>query len=287
MRFRILGNGNFGVALSHIFRKNMIIENSMQESFIPFEESDILIPAVPSDAVLSVVKKASEFGEFKAVMVVSKGLSSDCLITSELDIFSVPVLFFAGPNFASEINETNDFLSATIAGPYYITSYIKEFLNDMIIDETTCVIFPQVASILKNIVAFVIGFLQTTENARASLIMQGMQECFELSKFLGSYEGCFCRACISDFILTCTSLKSRNYKTGFNLRNNIWNIDQTVESVKSIHHVMKIKKGLNLPIVDFANYLITSNGILKDYEANYDNFYQSIIKQPNLQKKQS
>lgn len=258
MRFRIVGNGAFGNALSKIFQKNMLIESSLNIDIKPILSSDILIPAVPSNAVNYVVEESLKFGKPKAIMLVSKGLATNNLLSRDIEYFNLPVLFFAGPNLAQEIMMNLNFISATIAGPENITLEIKSFLSDIILDTTTDLIFPEIASVMKNITAFLIGYLQPSENARATLIMEGIKEAQKLAKILGSSENNFLRACTSDFILTCTSENSRNFKAGKNFKENKKS-NELEESLNSIEHVFFIKKDYEMPIIDFVYELVKKN----------------------------
>lgn len=258
MRFRIFGNGAFGVALSKIFHKNMLIEDSFAEQFAPIVAGDIVIPAVPSDVCVEVLKKVLGFGKPEAIMLVSKGLASNRLLSvdcQESIKCDVPLLFFAGPNLAKEIEYDTSFLSATIAGPGEITSKIKQFLDDMIIDETPDLIIAQVAAVMKNVTAFVIGYLELTENARATLIMEGMKEALLLAKALGSNQQDTLRGCFGDFVLTCTSENSRNFQAGRAHRTKTVQC-VTQESLKSIDNIYALKGELKLPIVDFFYNLV-------------------------------
>jgi len=265
MRFRIFGNGAFGMALSKIFHKNMLIEDSFSEQFAPILNDDILIPAVPSDVCVDVLKKILEFGKPKAIMLVSKGLASHRLLSvdcQESVKCNAPLLFFAGPNLAKEIETDTSFLSATVAGPSEITAKIKQFLDDMIIDETPDLIIAQVAAVVKNVTAFVIGYLELTENARATLIMEGMKEAVLLAQALGSSENNTLRGCFGDFVLTCTSQNSRNFQAGRAYRTKTVQ-NTTQESLKSIDNIYALKGELKLPIVDFFYNLVKSgNGKL-------------------------
>ncbi len=257
MRFRIFGNGAFGTALGTIFHKNMLLEDSLGSEFAPIVDGDIMIPAVPSDVCVMVIEKLLKFGRPDAIMLVSKGLASNQVLSNECN-FDIPILFFAGPNLAKEIASNVEFLSATIAGPVQFTRSIKEFLDDMIIDTTQDLIMPQISAVIKNVTAFVIGYLQPNQNARATLIMQGMKEAVELSRKLGSKENDFLRGCFGDFVLTCTSEHSRNYKAGKAMKEGDL-LNETQESLKSVDNIYEMKGDLKLPIIEFFYNLIKHN----------------------------
>lgn len=267
MRFRIFGNGAFGKALGKIFH-NMILEDSLKDEFQEIVAGDIVIPAVPSDVCIEVINKILKFGKPDAIMLVSKGLASNKLLTQEIyengNLKHIPLLYFAGPNLAKEINDEStgnnlQFISATIAGPYEFTSKIKQLFHNIQIDITEDVILPQIAAIMKNITAFVIGYLNPTQNARATLIMDGMQQAVKLAKFLGSKEDNYLRACFSDFILTCTSADSRNFQAGRNFKNASVDHNITQESLKSVDNIYALKQHLKLPIVEFFYHLVKHN----------------------------
>jgi|GEM_PF-2857256 len=261
MRFRIFGNGAFGSALSVVFRRNMLLEDSLGDVFEPFLPGDIAVPAVPSDVLFLVLKKIEHLGRPEAIMLVSKGISTSKLVTQDLTDrkIDIPMLYFLGPNLAGEIMENTEFLSATLAGPAHLTQPIADFLEDMIIDQTEDLILAQIAGFMKNITAFVIGFLAPNQNGRATLIAQGMKEAAILAKKLGSTSysepNNFARACFSDFVLTCTSPNSRNFQAGLNLKNGLVK-NETQESLKSVDHIFGLKGDLNLPITQFFHDLV-------------------------------
>lgn len=264
MRFRIFGNGAFGSALGVVFKKNMLLEDSLGDTFEPIIPGDIAIPAVPSDVVHHVIEKILPFGTPDSIMLVSKGISTNKLVTQELieKGVNLPLLYFLGPNLAKEIMENTDFLSATLAGPKELTAPIAQFLDDIIIDQTEDMILSQVAGIIKNITAFVIGFIQPTQNARATLITQGMKEAVLLAQKLGSdiskEKNLLAKGCFSDFILTCTSANSRNVQAGMHMKNGTMK-NETQESLKSVDSIFALKEDLHLPIVNFFYNLVKNN----------------------------
>lgn len=264
MRFRIFGNGAFGTALGKVFEKNMLLEDSLLDEFSLIEAGDIMIPAVPSDVCQMVIKKLLYFGKPDAILLVSKGLSSNEILTNELKKagIDIPLLYFAGPNLAKEIiNDGVDLLSATLAGPKEITNKITNFVDNIHWDETEDLILPQIAAVIKNVTAFVIGYLNPNQNARATLIMQGMKDAMNLAQKLGSKETDALRGCFGDFVLTCTSTDSRNYQAGvaFASKGDSGSANTTQESMKSIENIYSIKEGMKLPIVDFF-YNLVKNG---------------------------
>ncbi len=271
MRFRIIGNGAFGTALSVIFKKNALLEDSLGSNFEQFIPGDIFVPAVPSDVLELVINKMKSFGKWDALLLVSKGISSAKLLTQDLlhsnTIDSLDnVMYFMGPNLAKEIMENTEFLSATVAGRPTWTNKVVKFLDNIKIDESEDIEFIQIAGVLKNITAFVIGYLNPNQNGRATLIMQGINEAAKLAQHLKMKNESNCnqncdnefKAFIGDFVLTCTSEFSRNYTAGVNKRNGIEK-NETQESLKSVDNIYAMKENLSLPIVEFFYDLIKNN----------------------------
>lgn len=263
MRFRIVGNGAYGKALNKIIGTQSIIEESLG-NIEPLQNEDYLIPAVPSKALIEVLSNVLNYGLPKCIICVSKGIFSDKFLSQEIENYlksrnlNIPILFFSGPHLAKDVAKNTQLISATIAGPKEITKNVKKELK-IILNETEDIIGAQIGGVLKNIYAFVIGYLsrfEITENARATIIAEGLKEMEMLCEFLGGKKETLKHACgLGDLILTATSQFSRNYKAGteFGIQENG---NETKESLNSVKNIHKMKKDLNLPIVEFANKII-------------------------------
>lgn len=257
MRFRIIGNGAFGCALAKIFPNNLL-EDSLSEHFLPFNSYDYAVLAVPSNVVVPLWHKIKKFGKPKCIIIVAKGLCKAQLLSVTFqNITDIPIVYLAGPNLAKEIMIERKYLSFTLAGNLNIVNEIKSAASNVLCDISECMVMPQVCAFMKNITAFIVGYLNLNENARATIIMQGIKEAKVLAHKLGSQEKDILRACVSDFILTCTSGHSRNYQAGVNFRNNYVS-NNTQESLNSIEYIEKLKGDLCLPIVDFCYDLLVN-----------------------------
>lgn len=295
MRFKIAGNGAFGTALSKILPNNILVDSLVD---VVVEQDEILIPAVSSNAVYEVIEKSLKKQKPRAIILVSKGIAKPILLSEEIKtipgVAEIPVLFFAGPNLAKEImTNNNKLLSATIAGPKKWTSAFKKSVNNLILDETEDLVALQVASIVKNLTAFLIGYLQLDENSRATIITQGIKESIALALHLGTSEKDFIKnGIIGDIILTCCSEFSRNFQAGKNFEKSLDSISQnsgqsdvgsknlkpenagpTQESLNSIKYVMELKGDLKSPIIDLVNDIITNSAVM-----NKQNFVDNFLK---------
>ncbi len=176
----------------------------------------------------------------------------------------VRVGVISGPNLAAEIAGQKP--AATV-----VASRFEEVNNAVInvlrsprfrVYSSNDVIGVELAGTLKNVFALASGMLSGLglgENARALLITRGLHEMIQIGKAMGSEaHSFFGLAGIGDLMATCSSEKSRNYKTGFRLSQGdslekvLSEMDDTVEGVLTtkIAYSLSIKEQLDTPIIN-------------------------------------
>ena len=132
------------------------------------------------------------------------------------------------------------------------------------------VVGTQTYGAVKNVLAIACGIFMGQNlghNAVAALLTRGMKEIVQISDALGGKKDTILEVCgIGDFVLTCTSLNSRNVSLGFMIGKNDQNIKKylkntTVEGFYTIGSVKKISEthSLDLPICD-ALFEVLYNG---------------------------
>lgn len=193
--------------------------------------AQLVVFAVPSQAMRSVGTQAAPLIRDKALLCsVTKGIEVDTLMTmSEVLQDVLPqrlhsrLTFLSGPSFAVEV--AREFPTAvTIAGEdAEVTSQVQRafhtpFLRPYVSDDVVGV---EIAGCAKNVIAIACGAgdgLGYDANTRAATITRGLAEITRLAVARGANPLTLLGlAGVGDLVLTCSSVKSRNYRVGFGL----------------------------------------------------------------------
>ena len=244
-KITIIGSGSWAQALSTIFiEKNLLVKCRniktanerfknrnmiLTDSFEKLQNSEFIFLAIPSQAVrknLSLLKRKTT--ENKSIFIIcSKGVERK---TNKLMSEIVNELFphneiavFSGPNFSSELiakkpsasvlssmNKSTSLKVSKLISPKNFRIY---FNND--------IIGTQLGGAMKNVIAIACGLIQGKnlgENAKAAIITRGISEIVKLGLKMGAKRNTFYGLSgIGDLTLTCSSLKSRNTRLGFEM----------------------------------------------------------------------
>ena len=141
-----------------------------------------------------------------------------------LDIFpKSKVVILSGPNFSSELIANKP--SASVLSSLNKKSLLE--VSRLLSSERLRVYFnndiigTQLGGAMKNVIAIACGFVKGKnlgENAKAAIITRGMSEIVKLGINMGAKRKTFYGLSgIGDLTLTCSSLKSRNTKFGYDL----------------------------------------------------------------------
>lgn len=191
-------------------------------------QADVLLNVIPAQYLRSSLKRLSPLlRDDQPVVLCAKGIEieSHSLLS---DVFKAEcpkagLAFLTGPNFAGEIASGKPSAS-TLASE---SSKIGEFLQSALTSKnlrlylTNDIIGAQVAGAIKNVIAIACGItegLGLGESARAALITRGLAEIARLTVALGGQRETLMGQCgVGDMMLTCSSMKSRNFSCGFEL----------------------------------------------------------------------
>ena len=243
----ILGSGNWALALSKILKPTKLIVKcrNIEKVKTKFKSHNILLTdnfekviqtktifiAIPSQSVrqnlmdLRLFEKPKK--EKKIFIICSKGVEQKTFkLMSEVvyEIFPNSMIsVLSGPNFSSELIKKKP--SASVLSSKN-RSVLKE-ISDLIIQEkfrtyfNNDIIGTQIGGAMKNIIAIACGYIAGCglgENAKAAIITRGLSEIIELGIKMGAKRNTFYGLSgIGDLTLSCSSLKSRNAKFGYNL----------------------------------------------------------------------
>ena len=239
-------------------------------------KADILVMAVPAQAVRSVAQELKPFLKPKQIMVIaSKGIEvkTGLLMTEVLtEVLGTDQRFvvLSGPNFAKEVAQKLP-AGASVASTdeEAIEEVIHAFKSPTFrLYENFDPIGVQIAGALKNVLAIGCGIVCGAglgENARAMLITRGLGEMAALGYAKGAQQKTFYGlAGVGDFLLTAMSPQSRNFSFGYALGQNgnvtemVVNNGATVEGVPTAYSVAELAKHLkvDMPICTIIKQIL-------------------------------
>ncbi|OGG54259.1 hypothetical protein A2851_01175 [Candidatus Kaiserbacteria bacterium RIFCSPHIGHO2_01_FULL_53_29] len=211
--------------------------------------ADVLPKLSPHTIVISVTKGLEDASLMRTSQIVEE------LSPHHARKFTV----LSGPSFAGEVSQRKP--TAVVAASH--SSEASEKVQRLFCTEnfrvyrTKDVIGVELGGMLKNIVALAAGIsdgMGCGDNARAALITRGFREMVILARAEGAREQTLRGLSgIGDLILTCTSVKSRNYSTGFSIGRS-GSVGRkrgiTVEGIRNAQLVLKLseRNRLDLPL---------------------------------------
>ena len=216
--------------------------------------------------------------EIKTVVcIASKGIENNScaflsdIVYEELKIKHIAIV--SGPTFAIDIAEDNPVGLSIASHSKKAIRFIKDVLeNDNLkLRETTDLIGVQICGSVKNVIALAAGMLagmNYPESTQSFLITEALNDIKNLITALGGNPKTITSfAGVGDLLLTCTSIKSRNFTFGKLIGKGITPEEKekhlkknTVEgyyTLKSIYKLIKNKK-IKMPIIDLI-YKIVMN----------------------------
>lgn len=237
-----------------------MIESNRNASYLPdidldprLEMTTDITVAVQADVILNVVPAqyirqnlqllAPLLRDKQPVVICAKGIeiASHSLLS---DVFAeecpkAKLAFLTGPNFAGEIASGLPSASTLACADAEVGGYLQEALTakNLRLYLTSDIIGAQVAGAIKNVIAIACGIasgLGLGESARAALVTRGLAEMSRLTVALGGDRTTLMGQCgVGDMMLTCSSMKSRNFSCGVALAQG-QTMDQIVASRNSV-----------------------------------------------------
>ncbi len=305
MRIKILGAGGWGTALALLLYQNghnvslwswdplhveKMLRDGENKDFLPgvqlppdllvsphmsgVASADMVVFAVPSQAVGQVVEQAKQYINPKTVIVnVAKGFYSDQRRLSEVICSCLPDNHFAvisGPSHAEEVARNlpttvvtagNDIDTCLLVQDIFMNNNFRVYTNNDLLGV-------EIGGAVKNIIALgsgIIDGLGIGDNAKAALMTRGLAEIVRLGTAMGASPGTFTGlAGLGDLIVTCTSYHSRNFRAGREIgKGRPWNqvledMNMVVEGVYATEVTYKIAQRFNveMPITEQIYHLL-------------------------------
>lgn len=251
--------------------------------------TEMLVLAVPSQAVRGVATRLLDH-PFPDVPVVSatKGIETDTLMTmSEVleDVLPAEhhhhLAFLSGPSFAVEVARGLPTAVTIAAREEHTARVVQEaFHTGWLRPYTTRdVIGVEIGGCTKNVVAIASGLadgMGFEANAQAALVTRGLAEITRLGCAKGADPLTFAGlAGMGDLMLTCMSVKSRNYRVGRGLglgrsleqiQVELGQVAEGVVNARSVHGLAG-ELGVEMPICEAVYRLLyedlTPEGVLR------------------------
>ncbi len=298
----ILGTGSWGTALAQVLADNGenvmlwginpeeirdINENHRNSRFFDavineklqatddmacLKNADILLLAVPTGAMESVLQKAIGYLEKKVIVInVAKGFHpvshkrlSEVIRETMPQHLLQAVVSLIGPSHAEEviirrltvINAVSDDLAAAEQiQKLFSNEYFRVYTNDDVIGA-------EIGVALKNVMAIASGILEGIgqgDNAKAALMTRGLAEITRYGVLCGGRQETYLGLDgVGDLIVTCTSRHSRNFMAGYEIGKAgsaeafMKNNTRTVEGIFAckVVHEEAVRMGIEMPITD-------------------------------------
>ncbi len=216
------------ISNEHVNRRyfpNIELDPSLKATFDKsiLAESDIIFLGIPSSVIVSYIRENSEFiGEKALIVNLAKGFGEGQKTIPQSIGRLIPNQIFSmkGPSFAREIinNMPTAFTLASKRDRYFKVFEEVFSKTSIHLDYTTDVMGVELASILKNIYAIIVGIVDAhfdSPNLRSLILTKAINEMrVIISKFGGEEHTMFNYCGFGDFTLTALNDLSRNRTLG-------------------------------------------------------------------------
>lgn len=239
---------------------------------------DMVVMASPSFALRAVSHSVAPYLEEKTVLVsVTKGIEQDSMLRMSQVIEQETghsVVAFTGPSHAEEV-ALGIPTGCLAASPNQSQAELVQdaFMNDFFrVYTSPDIVGAELGGALKNVIAFCAGVtdgLGLGDNTKAMLMTRGLTEIARLGVSMGANKDTFAGlAGIGDLIVTCTSVHSRNRKSGVYIGQGktpaeameaVGAVVEGYYATKSAWELGK-KQGVDMPIVGAA-YAVLYEGV--------------------------
>lgn len=257
------------------------ITNSLEEAI---SNSDLILIAIPAAFVEETFKKMSHYiKENQHFCIASKGIQQDsCLFIADVlqkyiktDQFAV----ISGPSFAKDIVSKYPIGLSLATNNSQTEKIIKDCLQNhyLKLRVTEDIIGVEICGSIKNVIAIAAGILDglgANESTKAMFITESLHDVKDLIRALGGNKDTILSfAGFGDLLLTCTSIKSRNYSFGQLIGNNasletieLYKKTHTIEGLYTLKSIYKLinNNHVDMPIIDLVFDIIYNNKSSKE-----------------------
>lgn len=253
--------------------KDIVISTDFENTV---KDSELIIIAVPAAFVNDVSYELKNYlKDNQHVCIASKGIERNtCLFVYDVfkkNIDSDKVGIISGPTFAIDVAKKVPIGLSLATKNMETANLIKNTLqnNHVKLRHTEDILGVEICGSIKNVIAIASGMLDGMNlpiSTQAMLITESLNDIKELIDTLGGDKKTILSfAGFGDILLTCTSVKSRNFTFGklIGSKANKDQINQYIETttieglytLKSIYQLLNDKK-VNMPIIDLIYDII-------------------------------
>lgn len=262
---------------------NVFPTSSMEEAM---EKADLLVLAVPSQAVREVVKTAASYFHQDCYMLnTAKGLEIETAMRMSQvveDILGKEIreryAVLSGPSHAEEVARELP-TAVTVAAYHKETAFLMQdtFMSPVFrVYTNPDVAGAELGGALKNIVALATGIalgLGYGDNTVAALLTRGLNEMIKMGQAMGGNPRTFSGLSgIGDLVVTCGSRHSRNRRAGImigqgnSLEDTLEKVGMVVEGAHATRVVHRLAAELNIdmPITRACHQVLFENQAARD-----------------------
>lgn len=255
--------------------KEIIISTNLEETVY---DSNIIVIAVPTQFVNSTSLKLKKYYKKNMVIcIASKGIEQDtCLFLYDVirnNINTPNIAVISGGTFAIDIiKKVPVGLSLASRSNYCKEIITRAIENDYVkLRYTRDIIGTEICGSIKNVIAIAAGILDGMQypiSTSAMFITESLHDIKALIKALGGNKNTILSfAGFGDILLTCTSVKSRNYTLGRLIGEgkskeeiNKYIENTTIEGLYTLHSIKKLLKNkkIKMPIINLIYDIIVN-----------------------------
>lgn len=246
---------------------------------IAVKDKELIVIAIPATFVDDIAKQLKDIiTKDQHIVIATKGIENDtCLFIEDVIkkyIKTTKIAVVSGPSFAIDLAKKVPVGLALGSKNRTTKALVKKGLSNsyLKVRPTNDVLGIEICGSIKNVMAIAAGMLDgmgMPESTQAMFITESLHDIKEIIRALGGRgKTILTYAGFGDLLLTCTSVKSRNFSFGRLIGENRprEEIDEYIKNttieglytLKSIHKLVN-KKKVDIPIIDLIYNIVFNN----------------------------
>lgn len=241
------------------------------------EGADFILHVTPSKFTRDTVKQYKEYVGEKPIILCSKGMEQETLLTLDEvikeELLTAKIGVLTGPSHAEEVSKKMPTVLMIASKEKEVLKEIQDtFMNEKIrVYTSEDVKGAELGGAFKNIIAFCAGIASEIglgDNSFAALITRGLKEIVKLGVAMGGKQETFYGLSgLGDLIVTCLSEHSRNRRAGKLIgqgktleetKKEVGMVIESIDNIDAAYELSKIHK-IEMPIVEKVYEIIHNN----------------------------